>query len=88
VALYADIRAWKGRPGISPAALERLRAVTSQAPDATVLLFSHPRLADEIPSAQNLLCVWGGESLMQEAAVCWLTGTTGALPTAGWGLDR
>ncbi|MBW3630148.1 MAG: hypothetical protein KY464_12720 [Gemmatimonadetes bacterium] len=88
VALYADIRAWKGRPGLSATARERVRAVTDAAPDATVLLFSHPRLAEEIPSARNLLAAWGGESLMQEAAVAWLTGTTGALPTAAWGLDR
>jgi beta-glucosidase-like glycosyl hydrolase len=88
VALYADILSWKGRPGISPAARERVSAVTEADPEVTVLLFSHPRLADQIPSAGNLLCTWGGESLMQEAAVSWLTGTTGALPTAAWGLDR
>jgi beta-glucosidase-like glycosyl hydrolase len=88
VALYSDIRAWKGRPGLSMMARERVREVTADFPDATILLFSHPRLASEIPSARNLLAAWGGEGLMQEAAVAWLTGSTGALPSAAGGLDR
>ena len=88
VALYADIRAWKGRPGISEAARERVRAVTDDAPEATVLFFGHPRLAGDIPSARNLLAAWGGEPLMQEAVVAWLTGSDGDLPTAASGLDR
>jgi beta-glucosidase-like glycosyl hydrolase len=88
VVLYSDIRAWKGRPGISAAARERVREITSVAPDCTVVLFSHPRLVGEIPTARNLLAAWGGEALMQEAAVAWLTGATGGLPTASSGLDR
>jgi beta-glucosidase-like glycosyl hydrolase len=88
VTLYSDIRAWKGRPGISAAARNRLRALTDAAPDAVVVLFSHPRLAAEIPSARNLLVAWGGESLMQEAAVAWLTGTEGGLAGLGGGMDR
>ena len=59
VALYSDIRAWKGRPGISAAAQERVRAITAEHPDATVILFSHPRLAADIPTAKNLLAVLG-----------------------------
>ncbi|HEX2094471.1 MAG TPA: glycoside hydrolase family 3 N-terminal domain-containing protein [Longimicrobiaceae bacterium] len=88
VALYSDIRAWKGRPGISAAARERVREVTGADPEATVLLFSHPRLAGELPTARHLLAAWGGESLMQEAVVAHLTGTTGVLPSLAAGLDR
>lgn len=88
VVVYSDIRAWKGRPGLSPAARERVRQVTEAAPDATVLLFSHPRLAEELPTARHLLATWGGEALMQEAAVSWLVGEQSGLPTASWGLDR
>jgi hypothetical protein len=35
--------------------IARLAKVTAKAPDATVLLFSHPRLAHELPTARNLL---------------------------------
>lgn len=88
VVLYSDIRAWKGRPGLSAMARQRVQETTAAFPDATVVLFSHPRLASEIPSARNLLAAWGGEGLMQEAVVAWLTGSSHALPSAGGGLDR
>jgi beta-glucosidase-like glycosyl hydrolase len=88
VALYSDIRAWKGRPGISAAAKERVRAITAEHPDATVILFSHPRLAADIPTAKHLLAGWGGEAIMQEAAVAWLTGQRGGMVGLAGGLDR
>jgi beta-glucosidase-like glycosyl hydrolase len=88
VALYSDVRAWKGRPGISPAAHERLREVTGEAPHATVILFSHPRLSHEIPSARHLLAAWGGEALMQEAAVAWLIREAAVLTSTAAGRDR
>jgi hypothetical protein len=88
VALYSDIRAWKGRPGISAAARQRVREVTAEAPGATVLLFSHPRLAHELPTAAHLLAAWGGEGIMQEAVAAWLTGQAGAMAGAGGGIDR
>ncbi|HYH83157.1 MAG TPA: glycoside hydrolase family 3 N-terminal domain-containing protein [Longimicrobium sp.] len=88
VTLYSDIRAWKGRPGISAAARERLARITAETPDATVLLFSHPRLAGEIPSARNLLAAWGGEGIMQEAVAAWLLGQTGGAAGLTQGVDR
>jgi beta-glucosidase-like glycosyl hydrolase len=88
IALYSDIRAWKGRPGISAAARERVAQVTGDSPDATVLLFSHPRLAHEIPTAQNLLAAWGGEGIMQEAVAAWLLGETGGAAGLTQGVDR
>lgn len=88
IAIYCDIRAWKGRPGLSETAQARVRDLVAAHPDAPVILFSHPRLESEIPTARNLLAAWGGEALMQEAAVAWLTGSTGKLPSAAAGLDR
>ena len=88
VVLYSDIRAWKGRPGISAAAQARVREITAADPRATVVLFSHPRLAHEIPTAANLLAGWGGEAIMQEAAVAWLTGRRGGMAGLTSGLDR
>lgn len=88
VVVYSDVRAWKGRPGISQAAQERVRQLTEEHPDVTVLLFSLPRLAGELPTARNLLAAWGGEGIMQQAAVAWLTGTSGGMAGLYAGLDR
>ncbi|HET7458383.1 MAG TPA: glycoside hydrolase family 3 N-terminal domain-containing protein, partial [Gemmatimonadaceae bacterium] len=53
VALFGDVRAWKGRPGYSAAARAAVAAACEaahrQARDALVLQFSHPRLISEIP---------------------------------------
>ena len=73
LAIYADIRAWKGRPGLSPAAIERAAALLAGAPGTPVVLFGHPRLADALPTAHALLAAWGGEPLMQEAVAAALT---------------
>lgn len=88
VAVYADIRAWKGRPGLSQDARRRVREITDAHPEATILLFSHPRLAAELPTARHLLSAWGGESLMQEAVAARLTGNEHAVASVARGLDR
>lgn len=72
VALYADIRGWKGRPGVSARARDAVRRVLEARPDATVVLFGHPRLAADVPGAR-VLAAWGGEALMQRAAAVALT---------------
>ncbi|HEX6630257.1 MAG TPA: glycoside hydrolase family 3 N-terminal domain-containing protein [Gemmatimonadaceae bacterium] len=76
IALFGDIRSWKGRPGYSAAsraavagALARAREM---ARDAVVLQFSHPRLAAELTAAPDVVCAWGGEAVMQRAAARWL----------------
>jgi hypothetical protein len=60
IALFGDIRAWKGRPGYSAAAKEAVRTALANAgaSERLIVLFSHPRLA----------CAWGGEAVMQRAA--------------------
>lgn len=73
VAVYADIRAWKGRPGLSAAARDRVARAIEDRSDAVVVLFGHPRLMDELPGTAPALIAWGGEALMQEAAARWLT---------------
>lgn len=69
VAVYSDIRAWKGRPGLSARALEQLNACVDE--DTTVVLFGHPRLAADMPG-HHVVSAWGGEQLMQQAAALWL----------------
>ncbi len=69
IAVYSDIRAWKGRPGLSQDAFAKLQAAVND--DTTIVLFGHPRLAAEFPG-QHVIAAWGGEQLMQQAAALWL----------------
>lgn len=71
IALYSDIRAWKGRPGLSDAAVARVKDAVAARPNAHIVLFGHPRLAEPLPG-DSLLAAWGGEAVMQEAAARWL----------------
>lgn len=72
VAVYADVIAWKGAGGVSPVAQARvhraLAVARAQGREACVVLFSHPRHAEQLTDAANILCAWGGEAPMQEAA--------------------
>jgi beta-glucosidase len=76
VALFGDIRSWKGRPGYSAPARASVRAACdaarAQARDAVVVQFGHPRLAGAIEGTDAVVCAWGGERVMQEAAARWL----------------
>jgi beta-glucosidase-like glycosyl hydrolase len=72
IALYSDIRAWKGAPGLRTDALSELDALLHLNPDATIVLFSHPRLAQEL-KGRHILAAWGGEAIMQRAAAERLT---------------
>ena len=70
VALFGDIRAWKGRPGYSPGAKQAVRNALARAgtKERLIVQFSHPRLADELEVDAPILCAWGGEAVMQRAA--------------------
>ena len=76
VALFGDIRSWKGRPGYSERARQAVEAAIASARSAKreVLLvqFSHPRLAAELATAEHVVSAWGGDRCMQEAAARWL----------------
>jgi len=86
VALFGDIRSWKGRPGYSKRALDAVDAAVERAhalgSKATVVQFSHPRLAASIPGDAPVLCAWGGEAVMQRAAARVLTDATRTVTTA------
>lgn len=70
IALFGDIRAWKGRPGYSAAAKEAVSGALKRAgaKESLIVLFSHPRLAEELTVSAPMLCAWGGEAVMQRAA--------------------
>jgi beta-glucosidase-like glycosyl hydrolase len=75
VALFGDIRAWKGRPGYSESARSSVKDAVAAARKSKrkviVLQFSHPRLAAEL-DAPAIVWAWGGEAVMQRAAAAWL----------------
>lgn len=73
IAVYADIRAWKGSAGMSAGGFERLQTALGAQPDALVVLFGHPRIAADMPG-NNVLAAWGGEAVMQRAAAQRLAG--------------
>jgi beta-glucosidase-like glycosyl hydrolase len=70
VALFGDIRAWKGRPGYSADAKAAVRGAMREdsATNRLIVQFSHPRLAEELEVSAPILCAWGGEAVMQRAA--------------------
>lgn len=70
IAVFGDIRAWKGRPGYSAAAKEAVHGALGRAgsKETLIVLFSHPRLAEELTANAPMLCAWGGEAVMQKAA--------------------
>ena len=72
VALHADVRGFKGRAGVSEAAVAAVGRAVEAASSSLVVLFGPPRLADQVPG-ENLVCAWGGEALMQEAAAVYLS---------------
>jgi beta-glucosidase len=70
VLAFAEPRAWKGRSGFGAAARA---ALAVNAPEAElVVLFGHPRLADEIPTDAPVLLAWHRQRLMQEAVARWI----------------
>ncbi|MDQ6886056.1 MAG: glycosyl hydrolase family 3 [Gemmatimonadota bacterium] len=72
VALFGDIRSWKGRPGYSAHTRALVERAGHERGDVVVLQFGHPRLAAEIPRARTVVCAWGGEAAMQRAAAAWI----------------
>jgi len=72
VAVYADIRGWKGTASIREAARARVASALERRPDALVVLFGHPRLGAAL-ACRNLVVAWGGEAVMQRAASHGLT---------------
>jgi hypothetical protein len=72
VLVFGDIRSWKGRAGYSDETRAAVARACAAAPNITVVHFSHPRLAAQLPEPDNLVCAWGGEAVMQQAAARWL----------------
>jgi beta-glucosidase len=73
IALFGDIRSWKGRPGYSTQTLQTVARHSDIDAGAVLFQFSHPRLSHEVPASLGaVINAWGGESVMQHAAAEWL----------------
>lgn len=77
VLVFAEPRAWKGRSGLGEASRAALATAVNGA--ALVVVFGHPRLAQEIPAGPPVLVAWHRQRLMQQAVGQWL----GALQSVG-----
>lgn len=73
VAVFCEVRGWKGRSGLAPESERELDRILEATTDAPVVLFGHPRLADQLPAAGSMICAWNGDPLMQEAAARFIT---------------
>ncbi len=69
IAVFSDVRGWKGRAGLAVESVAAISRTIDRHPDAIVVLFGHPRLAEALPHARHLLCAWCGSTRMQDAAV-------------------
>ena len=66
VLVFADVKSWKCRAGLSAEHQER---VASLARDATaVVLFGHARRIADVPGTCPVVCAWSGDAVMQRAA--------------------
>lgn len=72
VALYGEAGPGRGRAGYTDATRRRVAGVVAEARarqrGSVVVVFGHPRLAAQLPEAPNVVCAWGGDRAMQDAA--------------------
>lgn len=72
IAVFADVSPGRGHAVLTQQSRLTVRLAVQAARtlkrDSLVVLFGHPRLADELPDAAHLLCAWSGDKGMQEAA--------------------
>lgn len=77
IAVFSDVRGWKGRAWLAAETVDTVSAVLARAPEALVVLFGHPRLAEQLPLAPHVVCAWNGDPLMQDAAAARLVAEGG-----------
>jgi len=79
-AVFSPIRAWKNRPGLSPAGRDAVEAVLSAAEESVLIVFSNPRIVEEVRPPSRIVWAFGEDAASQRAAVSFLRG---ARPAAG-----
>ncbi|HUP20941.1 MAG TPA: glycoside hydrolase family 3 N-terminal domain-containing protein [Gemmatimonadota bacterium] len=77
-AVFNPVRAWKGRAGLSPAALEVVRSALGAAAESALLLFSNPRIINELDTPSRVVWAYGEDPASQRAALAFLRGERAA----------
>ncbi len=67
-------QAWKGTAGLTPPAVEAVRAVRDTAAESLIVALGHRRLVDSLGGG---LCAWGSEPTMERAAARALAAAAG-----------
>lgn len=78
-AVFSPVRAWKGRAGLSAAAREAVRAATADASEAVLIVFSNPRIVNELEAPARVVWTHGESPASQRAALGFLRGSLPAL---------
>ncbi len=71
VLVFADVKSWKGRAGLSKESMATLATLVEGG--TPVIVFGHPRRQVEIPGLAPVICAWSGDEAMQRAAAQRLT---------------
>ncbi len=82
-AVFSPVRAWKGRAGLSAEARAVVDAACGSAAEAVLILFSNPRIVEEVDAPSRVVWCYGEDGPSQRAAVSFLRGdlpATGRLP--------
>jgi beta-glucosidase-like glycosyl hydrolase len=79
-AVFSPVRAWKGRAGLSAAAREAIRVATADASEAVLIVFSNPRIVNELQAPPCVVWTHGEAPASQRAAIDFLRGS---LPSLG-----
>jgi len=66
VLVFADVKSWKCRAGLSAENARRLADLARDA--AVVVLFGHERRIADVPGTCPVVCAWSGDTVMQRAA--------------------
>jgi hypothetical protein len=66
VLVFADVKSWKCRAGLSAENARRLAEFARDA--AVVVLFGHERRMVDVPGSCPVVCAWSGDAVMQRAA--------------------
>jgi beta-N-acetylhexosaminidase len=78
-AVFSPVRAWKNRPGLSLAGRAAVEAALSAAEESVLIVFSNPRIVEEVRPPSRTVWAFGEDAASQRAAVSFLRGARPAV---------